>query len=429
MAVLKIRGGKALNGVHRVPGNKNAALPMLAATVLAEDEVELRNIPWIQDVEVMLEILEFLGAGIRRDKAAHTVVVDPRNIRPKELDPELCRKVRTSILFSGPMTARFGEAVIHSPGGDSIGHRRLDTHFYGFRALGMEVDTGRPFRFRRGGARLRGAEMVLDEASVTATENIVMAAVLAEGETTIFNAACEPHVRNLCEMLNSMGARIQGAGTNFIRIEGVERLAGTSAEIAPDAIEGASFLAAAAATGGSVSLDHVDAADFRVIARPFARLGVRWEMKGSGLWLPADQELRVEDDDGGAIPKIEDGIWPMVPSDVMSALIVLATRAEGTVLFFEKLFESRMYFVDKLLAMGARIVQCDPHRVVVQGPSRLHASEVASPDIRAGMALLIAALCAEGETTIRNAGVIDRGYEKVDEALRALGADVTRFEE
>ena len=429
MSHFVIRGGRPLNGLHRVPGNKNAALPMIAAATLADGPVTLRSLPLIRDVRVMLALVESLGATVELDEAAHRVRIDPRGISPRALDPGLCRQVRTSFLFAGPLTARFGEAEIASPGGDAIGQRRLDTHIDGFRALGMDVSQRLPYRFRRE-RRLRGAEIVLDEASVTATENILMAAVLAEGTTTIYNAACEPHVANLAAMLRSMGADIEGAGTNFLTVRGVESLRGTEAEILPDAIEAASFLAAGAATGGSIELDRIGPFDARVVARPFARLGVAWQQRPDGsLRLPPEQSLRVADDVGGAIPKIEDGIWPSTPSDVMSALIVLATQARGTVLFFEKLFESRLYFIDHLLGMGARIVQCDPHRIVVQGPCRLHATRVSSPDIRAGMALIIAALCAEGETVIHNAESIDRGYEAVDEALRALGADIERADD
>ena len=427
MSRFVIHGGLPLHGLHAVPGNKNAALPMLAASTLADGPVVLEGIPLIRDVNVMLGLLESIGMAVDLDEARHRVTLDPSGLRVKPLDPRLCHRVRTSILFAGPLGARFGSAEIASPGGDAIGQRRLDTHFDGFSALGLEVDVGDPYRFRRRGARLRGADIVLDEASVTATENILMAAVLAEGTTTIYNAACEPHVANLAEMLRSMGADIQGDGTNRIVVRGVETLHGTTAKVWPDAIEAASFIAAAAATGGSVELDAVPPTDMRVIARSFARLGFQWEMHpDSSLWLPVRQTRRVVDGYGHAIPKIEDGIWPSTPSDVMSALIVLATQTEGTVLFFEKLFESRMYFVDHLIGMGARIVQCDPHRIVVQGPAPLHGTHVSSPDIRAGMALIIAALCAKGETFIHNAESIDRGYEAIDASLRALGADIVR---
>lgn len=428
MSQFVIHGGRPIQGLHHVPGNKNAALPMLAACTLADGPVTLEGLPLIRDVLVMLGLLESMGVAVDLDEDAHRVCLDPHGLRTKAPDPALCHRVRTSILFAGPLTARLGCAEIASPGGDAIGQRRLDTHFEAFRAMGMDVEEGEPYRFRRKGARLRGAALVLDEASVTATENILMAATLAEGVTSIYNAACEPHVANLASMLNAMGADIQGAGTNRIVVRGVQQLHGATVRIGPDAIEAASFLAAAAATGGSLQLDSVMPDEMRVIERPFARLGVHWEFNPDGaLWLPAQQEMRVHEGYGRAIPKIEDGIWPSVPSDVMSALIVLATQTEGTLLFFEKLFESRMYFVDHLIGMGARIVQCDPHRIIVQGPASLRGTTVSSPDIRAGMALVIAALCAQGETIIQNAERIDRGYEAIDASLRALGADIERI--
>ncbi len=426
MSRFVIEGGVPLHGRHYAPGNKNAALPMLAATLLADGPVKLTRLPLIRDVRAMLVLLEHLGAGVELDEADHSVVVDPANVTPRALERDLCRQIRTSILFAGPLGARFGEAIIPSPGGDNIGRRRLDTHFDGLRGLGFEVSERNPYVIRRTSA-WRGADLILDEASVTATENILMAAVLTPGTTTIYNAACEPHVQDLCHMLNSMGARISGIGTNLLTVEGAEQLSGTEYSVGPDAIEAASFLAAAAATGGSLTLEGINAAEFRVLARPFARLGVYWEMQPDGtLFLPESQELRVVNDFANAIPKIEDGIWPNTPSDIMSVLIVLATRANGIVLFFEKMFESRLYFVDHLIGMGARIVQCDPHRIIVHGPSRLRGSMVSSPDIRAGMALLVAALCAEGRTEIHNAESIDRGYESIETALAAMGAQIER---
>lgn len=426
MSRFVIEGGHPLHGSHAAVGNKNAALAMLAACALAEGPVRLTNLPLIRDVRVLLDLLASLGAKVALDEAARTVAVDPSGLEPRPLDRGLCRQVRASILLAGPLTARFGEAVIPSPGGDGIGRRRLDTHFDGLRGLGTEIAETNPYVFRRR-RRLRGCRLVLDEASVTATENLVMAAVLAEGRTTLYNAACEPHVQDLCRMLVAMGASIQGIGTNRLVIEGVERLAGTEARVGPDAIEAASFLAAAAATHGSLTVTGTDAEEFEVIARPFARLGVRWTRDAAGaLHLPAVQELRIVNDADNAVPKIEDGTWPSVPSDVMSVLIVLATRAQGIVLFFEKMFESRLYFVDHLIGMGARIVQCDPHRILVQGPSALRGTMVSSPDIRAGMALLVAALCAQGVTEIHNAESVDRGYETVEESLRRLGAMIER---
>ena len=399
---------------------------MIAATVLADHPVTLRNLPWIRDVQVMLELLQQLGAKVECDFAAHAASIDPSDVAPRPLDAELCRRVRTSILFAGPLLARFGSAAIPSPGGDVIGRRRLDTHFDGFRALGAEITETDPIVFRAPD-RLRGRRILFDEASVTATENVLMASVLAEGVTTLYNAACEPHVQDLCRMLNRMGADIAGVGTNRLVVTGVPRLGGTDARVGPDAIAAASYIAASAATHGALTVSGADPEDMEVLERPFARLGIRWDSDPDGtLRLPAGQEMRVANDAGNAVPCIADGVWPMTPSDVMSALIVLATRVDGTVLFFEKLFESRLYFIDHLIGMGARIVQCDPHRILVQGPSALRGSTVTSPDIRAGMALLVAALSARGTTVIHNAESVDRGYESVDTALRALGADIER---
>lgn len=418
-----IKGGKRLSGYHKVPGNKNAVLPMLAACVLTDEPVRLQNIPLIEDVRTMLNILEDLGVSI--ELKAHSVTLCAKGLNKNRLSVELCRKVRTSILFAGPMAARHGRVTLFPPGGDVIGRRRLDTHFDGLRELGIHVRRKKHYTFLR--YNLHGAHILLDEASVTATENIVMAAVLAKGTTTIFNAACEPHVQDLCIMLNKMGAKITGVGTNFLRIKGVKSLSGVNHSVAPDYIDTASFIAAATLTGGSLKIDGLQKDQLEVIAKPFWKLGIRWTTKGRTLYLPFAQKFQVHDDFGQAIPKIEDGPWPNFPSDLMSVAIVLATQAYGTILFFEKMFESRMYFVDRLIEMGARIIQCDPHRVIVTGPSRLNGTHMSSPDIRAGMALLLAALCAEGESVIDNAQVIDRGYECVDHELQKLGADITRI--
>ena len=422
MARFVIQGGKRLSGRHKTPGNKNAVLPMLAACVLTDEPVRLRNIPLIQDVHTMLEILEDLGVDVRL--RGHAVTLCAAGIRKRRIRDDLCRRVRSSLLFAGPLAARHGRAILSPPGGDVIGRRRLDTHFDGLNQLGIKIQGRDKYTFRR--RNLRGARILLDEASVTATENIVMAAVLARGRTTVFNAACEPHVQDLCLMLNKMGARISGIGTNYLRIEGVESLIGVSHLVAGDYIDATSFMAAAALTGGELVVEGIPADQFDVIGRPFKKLGIKWTIEGGALHLPADQKLRVKNDFGAAVPKIEDGIWPAIPSDLMSIAVVLATRARGSMLFFEKMFESRMYFVDRLIAMGARIVQCDPHRVIVAGKSRLHGTHVSSPDIRAGMALLLAALCAKGESVIDNVESIDRGYERVDKGLRRLGADIVR---
>ena len=426
MARLVIRGGRKIGGAFRPLGNKNAALPMLAACVLTDEPVVLDNVPRILDVENMLKLLADLGVAVARK--GHSVELCARGLEKTELDRALCAKVRGSILLAGPLPARRGSATLYAPGGDVIGRRRLDTHFEGLGALGIGLAwTGDAFRLRR--RKFRGAEILLDEASVTATENILMAATLAPGRTTILNAACEPHVQDLGALLNKMGAKISGLGTNRLEIEGVKKLGGARHRVGPDYIEMGSFLAAAAATGGALTVtDLPDATTLRVMQRAFGRLGVRWTVASGKLFLPARQNLRVKQDLGGAIPKMEDGIWPAIPSDLLSVALVLATQTRGEVLFFEKLFESRMYFVDRLLEMGATLVQCDPHRVVVSGPAKLRSQLITSPDIRAGMALVIAALCAKGTTVIEQAEMIDRGYERLEARLRALGADIRREE-
>ena len=422
MAQFVIRGGRTLSGRHKVAGNKNAVLPMLAASVLTDQPVTLRNVPLIEDVHSMLAILAELGVQV--DLHGHVVTLCARGIRRRKLSAALCRKVRSSILFAGPMAARHGRATLFPPGGDVIGRRRLDTHFEGLRKLGIRIEGKQNYLFRC--HNLRGAKLLLDEASVTATENLVMAATLAKGRTTIFNVACEPHVQDLCRMLNRMGARISGIGTNYLRVSGVDSLHGVTHRVSPDYVDAVSFVAAAALTGGALELRDFPADQFDVIARPLRKVGLRWMVDGHALHLPAEQALRIRNDLNAAIPKIEDGTWPSFPSDLMSVAIVLATHARGTVLFFEKLFESRMYFVDRLIEMGARIVQCDPHRVIVSGPARLHGVQMSSPDIRAGVALVLAALSARGTSVIHNAESIDRGYETLDRELRRLGADIVR---
>jgi UDP-N-acetylglucosamine 1-carboxyvinyltransferase len=422
MARFTIRGGRRLTGHHEVRGNKNAALPMFAACLLTDRPVRLENVPLIEDVGSMLALLECLGASVSLH--GHTVTINAAGVKRTDLDPDLCRRVRSSILFAGPLAARFGRARLYTPGGDVIGRRRLDTHFAGLASLGIAAEGSGDYRLRR--RRLRGADILLDEASVTATENLVMAAVLAPGRTVLFNAACEPHVEALCRLLNRMGARIDGLGTNRLVIEGVRSLHGTDFVVPPDYVEAASFLVAGAVTGGDISVGPVPADALRVMERPFRKLGVAWSCRSGNLRLKAHLSLRVTNDMGAAIPKVEDGPWPSFPSDLMSVAIVLATQARGSMLFFEKMFESRMYFVDRLIEMGARIVQCDPHRVMVTGPAKLRAVHLTSPDIRAGMAMLLAALCARGTSAIDNAQSIDRGYESVDQALRALGADIER---
>lgn len=423
MTTLIVNGRKPISGTYTPTGNKNAALPALAACLLTEEPVTLHNIPLIKDVEVMLELLESLGVTITRKDRSVTLCA--RHVTPVKLDRELCRRVRASILLAGPLVARAGRAEFYPPGGDVIGRRRLDTHFAGLQALGVTVKATDTLLFR--GKKLAGADLLLDEASVTATENIIMAAALASGPTTIFNAACEPHVQDLCRLLEAMGVVFEGIGTNRLVVHGQKKLHGAEFSIGPDYIEMGSFMAASLVTGGEltihgVTFDHT----LEVVRRAFSKLGARWQQRADSLHIPARKRLRITNDFGSAIPKIEDGIWPAFPSDLMSVAIVLATQSQGSVLFFEKLFESRMYFVDRLIEMGARIVQCDPHRVLVQGPSRLHGIHMSSPDIRAGMSMLIAALSAKGTSVIDNAEVIDRGYEAIDDRLRALGADIER---
>ena len=419
-----IKGGQPLCGTIRPMGNKNAALPIIAASLLAGEPVLLQNVPHIRDVETMLELVASTGVEVT-DAGANAVRIDPRNLRRTSLDPRLCSIIRGSVLLAAPLLARTGRCVLPAPGGDGIGRRRLDTHLLAFGALGVRAS------FERGDLelevdRLRGAQMFLDEASVTATENTIIASVLAGGETVIGNAACEPHVQDLCRFLNTLGARISGVGSNRLSISGVERLSGGEYTIGPDHIEVGSFIGLAVVTGGELVVDGVIPDDLRPIEVGFSRLGVCWEFDGSSLRVPRDQELVVHDDLGAAIPKIDDGPWPAFPADLTSIALAIATQARGTVLIFEKMFENRLFFVDKLVGMGARIILCDPHRAVVSGPSRLYGDHMESPDIRAGMALLLAALAADGESVIGNVGQIDRGYERIDERLRQLGANIER---
>ena len=426
MSNLVIQGRRTISGTHRVPGNKNAALPMIAASLLTSEPVTIGNLPDIADVTAMLSAAESFGAKVTWDVKAGTVTLIARRLKTARISPELAAKIRTSFLFAGPLLARLGRASLPPPGGDAIGHRRLDTHFAGFRALGAKATAGKKALSFKG--ELRGARILLDEASVTATENILMAAVLAKGKTEIYNAACEPHIVDLANMLIAMGAKIGGAGTNRIRVEGVEALGGCTATVGCDYIEAGSYIAAAAVTGGELTLEGVDPEPFEVLEGAFRRFGVTWTIDRTArtLHYVPRKRLRMKYDLGDTIPSVADGVWPAFPSDLMSVLIVLATQTRGTCLFFEKMFESRLYFVDHLRQMGAKIVQCDPHRVVVTGPSQLYGGTVAANDIRAGISLVIAALCAKGETVIANAETVDRGYEAVESALGALGASVVR---
>jgi UDP-N-acetylglucosamine 1-carboxyvinyltransferase len=420
-----IEGGRPLAGTVRASGNKNGALPILAASLLASEEVRLSNVPRIRDVETMVELLADVGAEAEWS-GPNEVRVDPASAAKTDLDPALAREIRASFLLAGPLLARFGRVTVPPPGGDVIGRRRLDTHVHAFSALGAEVAIDGVFELTANG--LRGARMYLDEASVMGTENAIMAAVLAEGETVLGHAACEPHIQDLCRFLVSIGAEIEGIGSNVLHIRGRPQLGGGDYRIGPDHIEVASFVGLAAATGGEVVVTGVEPDDLISIVPAFRKLGVEMEVSDSSVRVPAGQRLFVEDDFGGQIPKIESGVWPAFPADLTSIAVTVATQAYGTILIFEKMFESRLFFVDKLVSMGARIILCDPHRVVVTGPATLYGARLESPDIRAGMAMLIAALCAEGTSTIGNIGQIDRGYERIDERLRDLGAIVERTE-
>jgi UDP-N-acetylglucosamine 1-carboxyvinyltransferase len=420
-----IEGGHSLSGSVQAAGNKNAALPILAATLLASEPVELGNVPRILDVDTMLALIR--GTGAEADWVGpNDVRVDASGVTTTELDEELCNQIRASILLAGPLLARFGTATVPPPGGDVIGRRRIDTHIHALAALGAEIEMEPRYEMRA--ERLEGTTLFLDEASVTGTENAVMAAALAEGETTLRNAASEPHVQDLCRFLVTLGADIDGIGSNVLRIRGVESLGGCSHRICPEHIEVASFIGLAAVTGSDITIEGAQADDLLAVLPAFERLGVRVELSGDSVHVPAEQELVIQDDLGGQIPKIEDGIWPAFPSDLTSIAVVVATQAHGTILVFEKMFENRLFFVDKLVGMGARIIICDPHRVVVSGPAKLYGERLESPDIRAGMAMLIASLCAEGTSTIGNIAQIDRGYERIDERLRTLGARIERVD-
>jgi UDP-N-acetylglucosamine 1-carboxyvinyltransferase len=420
-----IRGGQPLSGRIRAAGNKNAALPNLAACLLTTEPVVLHNVPRIRDVETMMALIAGLGAEVEW-VGENEVRVHAADVSSHELDAELSSRIRASFLLAGPLLARLGRASVPPPGGDVIGRRRLDPHIHAFAELGAEIDIGARFELRTDG--LRGRHIFLDEASVMATENAVMAAALTPGETVIGNAACEPHIQDLCRFLVSLGAQIEGIESNVLRIHGVDRLGGGEWRICPEHIEVGSFIGLAAVTGGDITIDDVEPKDLGAILPTLGRLGVHIEVDGTTLRVPPGQELVIRDDLGGQIPKVEDGPWPAFPADLTSIAVTVATQARGTVLIFEKMFESRLFFVDKLVSMGARIILCDPHRAVVTGPAKLVAQQMSSPDIRAGMAMLLAALCADGTSTIGNIGEIDRGYERIDERLRSLGAHIERIE-
>jgi UDP-N-acetylglucosamine 1-carboxyvinyltransferase len=418
-----IEGGRPLGGRVRAAGNKNGALPIIAACLLTDEPVTLTNLPRIRDVETMIELVHGLGAEVDW-VGANEARVHAAELITHEVDDVLAERIRASFLLAGPLLARLRRASLPPPGGDVIGRRRLDPHLHAFAQLGVEITFGDRYELRA--EELEGTHIFLDEASVMGTENTLMAALLARGVTTITNAASEPHVQDLCHFLVSLGARIEGIGSNAIRIEGVDRLHGGGYRIRPEHIEVGSFIGLAAVTGGEITVEDVEPDDLVSILPAFERLGVSVEVAGTTVRVPANQTLEIQDDIGGQIPKLEDGPWPAFPADLTSIAVALATQSRGTILIFEKMFENRLFFVDKLVSMGARIILCDPHRVIVNGPSRLYGQRMSSPDIRAGMALLIAGLCAEGTSTIANAGEIDRGYERIDERLRALGASIER---
>ncbi len=426
MAEFHIQGGERLSGEVIASGNKNAALPLLAATLLTSRPVTLHNVPRIRDVLMMIELLQTLGATVRWT-AQNSLVVDASLVSACDIDPKLSREIRASILLAGPMLARCGGVTLPPPGGDVIGRRRLDTHFLAFEALGAQIETA-PRYFSLSSSGLRGADILLDEASVTGTENAIMAAALARGTTVLRNAASEPHVQDLCRMLEKMGLRIDGVGSNTLTIYGAEELGGAEFTVGADNIEVTSFIVLGAVCGSDCGLwiRNAGPENLGMTRLYLRRLGIQFAAHGRDVFVPGNQELRVESEYDGGITKIDDGIWPGFPADAMSPTIVAATQAVGTVLIHEKLFESRLYFVDKLIAMGARIIVCDPHRCVVSGPSHLHGAVLQSPDIRAGVALVIAALAADGESVISNIQQIDRGYENFADKLRGLGAIIER---
>jgi UDP-N-acetylglucosamine 1-carboxyvinyltransferase len=423
-----IEGGRALSGTIVPAGNKNGALPILAACLLTEDEVILRNVPRIRDVEAMTLLLEALGARVEW-LGPGEVSVDASTVDEKaEVDAELSERIRASFLLAGPLLARFGRACMPPPGGDVIGRRRLDPHLDALRALGASVEHGHYIKLEAP-LGLRPCDFLMDEPSVMATENALMAAALTRGPTVIRNAASEPHVQDLARMLVAMGAAIDGIGSNVMTVHGTSSLRGVTHSVAPDHIEIGSFMALAGVTGGELVVKDTVPEDLRMIRLVFDRLGLRTEVRGSDVIVPGNQKLVIRNDAGEYMPKVEDGPWPAFPADLTSIAVALATQAEGSVIVHEKMFENRLFFCDKLQLMGASITICDPHRAIVLGPRRLSGQRVESPDIRAGMAMLIAALCADGETEIGNIRQIDRGYERIDERLRELGARIERVDD
>jgi UDP-N-acetylglucosamine 1-carboxyvinyltransferase len=429
MDKLIIQGGQPLNGHVTPSGNKNAALPLLAACLLTDEPVLLHNVPDIRDVQDMIALLQSLGVQAERVDN-HTWKIQAANLSPAELDPDLCRRIRASILLAGPLVARTGDLHLPPPGGDVIGRRRVDTHILAIRALGAQAEFDRANHlFVFTASRLTGADILLDEASVTATENAIMAAVTAEGTTILRNATSEPHVQELCHFLNTLGAKIENISSNTLHILGVNKLHGGEFTIGPDYLEVVSFIGAAALTGGNITIHNAGSRYLGMIRLVFGRLGVDWQADGDEIVVLPTQRLVVEPDLGDAIPVINVMPWPSFPTDLMSIAIVVGTQSRGSVLFHDWMYPSRMFFTDKLVSMGAQIVLCDPHRCIVQGPNQLYGEVLDSPDIRAGMALVLAALTAHGQSVIRNVGQIDRGYERIDEKLRLLGAQIERVSE
>lgn len=429
MEKLIVHGGVPLQGEVTPSGNKNAALPLLAACLLTDEPVILHNVPEIKDVHTMRFLLESLGVQIETINN-HTWRVQASQVRPADLDPDLCRRIRASILLAGPMVARSGELQLPPPGGDVIGRRRVDTHILALQALGATAEydrAGQVFRFQA--SQLKSANILLDEASVTATENAIMGAVLAPGQTILRNAASEPHIQELCHFLNLLGAHIENIGSNTLHIQGVSRLHGGEFTIGPDYLEVVSFIGASVVTQGSIRIHQAGPDYLDMISIVFRRLGVVWDVDGQDVIVPKEQTLVVEPDLGDAIPEISVMPWPAFPTDLMSIAIVVATQSTGSILFHDWMYPSRMFFIDKLVNMGAHIVLCDPHRSIVQGPTSLFGEKLESPDIRAGMAMVLAALTAQGQSEIRNVSQIDRGYERIDEKLRALGARIERVKD
>jgi UDP-N-acetylglucosamine 1-carboxyvinyltransferase len=420
-----VEGGCRLAGSIRPSGNKNAALPIVAAALLTDQPVTLENVPRIRDIETLVDLVRTTGADVEW-AAQNTLRVHAKTVKASALDPVMCARIRASILLAAPLLARCGKAELSPPGGDVIGRRRLDTHFLALEQLGAAHVFDDRITFTTRG--LKGADVFLDEPSVTGTENAVMAAVAAKGTTTLRNAASEPHVQDLCRFLVALGGNIEGIGTNELTIHGGAALHGATHAIGPDHIEVGSFIGLAAVTRCALRIEHAGVEHLRSIRLGFERLGIVTRIEGDDLLVPDGQSMEIRSDLGGHVPKLEDQPWPAFPADVMSIAIVTATQCKGIILMHEKMFESRLFFVDKLVGMGARIVLCDPHRALVAGPSELHGATVESPDIRAGMAMLIAALCAKGTSTIRNVGQIERGYERIDERLNALGASIRRAE-